>query len=134
MDARPCFDRGGEDCAKIVEPFFADARDRKKVSTRCWVAARHEAQRDIRENDVRRHVAFVGDLFPERAEVFEEFVVALNGVGAIRLAAQTRIHRCRRDRLRDDDCVPVAKCISATLRHVHNSETVRAKVEEAFLE
>ena len=51
--------------AEFAQFFFADAADAGEFAFACGIISRHLPQRHVGENDVGRHVAFVGQPFAQ---------------------------------------------------------------------
>ena len=76
MAARNAFEKSFSFCS----PTPGNAAE---LGRRGRVAARHLAQRDIRKDDVGRHIAFVGERAPNTTQEREERFVALDLAGAL---------------------------------------------------
>ncbi len=82
-----------KDRAKFAQFLFAHPANAREFARAGRIIARHLPQRDVRENDVSRHVALVGQLFAQLLQALEQRLVAGN------LADATRAGFRRGDRL-----------------------------------
>ena len=68
-------DLAQEELPVVPEFFFADAVNREEGLYRTWLKSCHIAQAGVTEYDIRRHLAFAGELGPETSQVFEKFAI-----------------------------------------------------------
>jgi len=69
--------------AEFLQFFIADAADAGKFCVARRIKPPHLPQGNVGENNVRRHAAFIGKLFAERAEFFKQRLVARDFSGAM---------------------------------------------------
>ena len=86
----------GEEFTELGALFFADTGDAFQLVHGGRILARHGAKRRVAEDDVGGHAAFVGERATERAQTFEENLVALDIAFAARDTFRFgQIHRPR---------------------------------------
>src|SRR4030095_10302528 len=71
-----------ERLGEIFEFLFADAGDLPELTRGRGITACHLAKRHVRENYVRRHVAFVGEFAAQDSQAVEQRFVAFDRAGA----------------------------------------------------
>src|SRR6266446_6316712 len=76
-------DRGRKRLRKIAQLLLADAGNLAELCSRSRTSARHLAQRNIRKNDVGRHISLIGQFAAQDSKVLEERFVAFDFSGAM---------------------------------------------------
>ena len=76
-------DFSDKDCPELGELLVSHAADSRKFPSVRRVVPGHLSQGDIRENDVRRHAALVGQTLAQGPEFLEQPFIALDFPGAV---------------------------------------------------
>src|SRR5205814_3395155 len=72
------FDFAQERLRKILQLLLAHAGNSPKLGRGRWIISRHFTERDIGEDDVSRHIAFVGELTAKASQTPEQRFVAFD--------------------------------------------------------